>query len=140
MLFTPEEALMVAHQISNALILLSRELVAHRDIKPDNILIKLPIEGGVSRRQILNNICHPGVTFALTDFGNHSDIWRWYDNIYLDLHFQWSILQIGDVIDFKTNDYKTMSKVVAANALRGGAPYALAPEITCNNCVGSGNG
>jgi serine/threonine protein kinase len=74
-LFTPEETVMVARDISSALMLLNKELVAHRDLKPENILIRLP--AGVSRQQaLLDNINHPGIAIALTDFGNHPCCWR----------------------------------------------------------------
>jgi serine/threonine protein kinase len=71
-LFTPEEVLMVARNISCALVLLNKELVAHRDIKPDNILIRLPSNGKVTRQQVMDNINQPGVILALTDFGMSS--------------------------------------------------------------------
>jgi serine/threonine protein kinase len=66
-LFTPAEVLMVGHHISSALCLLNKELVVHRDVKPDNILIRFPAH--ISRRRAMTNIAQPGITVALTDFG-----------------------------------------------------------------------
>lgn len=67
-LFTAEEILLVARDISAALILLGKELVAHRDIKPDNIFIRLPPSASymaMTREQVLENIYRPGVVIAL---------------------------------------------------------------------------
>jgi serine/threonine protein kinase len=68
-LFAPEEVLLVGRDISSALILLNKELIAHRDIKPDNILIRLPSDDSVTRDQALTNINQRGITTALADFG-----------------------------------------------------------------------
>jgi serine/threonine protein kinase len=56
-LFSAEELLMVARDFTSALCLLPKELVAHRDIKPDNILIRLPAD--VTRKSVMDNLCQP---------------------------------------------------------------------------------
>lgn len=73
-LFKPSEVLMVARHISSALCPLNKELVAHGDLKPDNILILLPSDGSITREQALMDIDQPGVIVALADFGTPSTL------------------------------------------------------------------
>lgn len=64
---TIREILAVARDISGALAHLQAYLVAHRDIKPDHILVKAP--SGMTREQAVTDLTQPGISMALADFG-----------------------------------------------------------------------
>jgi serine/threonine protein kinase len=61
------EASRVVHDISSALCHLQKYRIAHLDIKPSNIVIRLPT--GVTHQQAFDNLALPGLSFVLTNFG-----------------------------------------------------------------------
>jgi serine/threonine protein kinase len=66
------EALLIARDISNALVHMQNYLVAHRDMKPDHILIRVP--SSITREQAIMDLTLPGIVIALADFGNSTFI------------------------------------------------------------------
>jgi serine/threonine protein kinase len=64
---TFHEILHLAHDMIAVIGHLQKEQIAHLNIKPDNILIRLPSD--VTRDSALTNLEQPGIEFVLSDFG-----------------------------------------------------------------------
>lgn len=71
-----------------------------------------------------NDICQPGVTIALADFGNKQSPHRQLSPVFSIVHHC-----IGTLFDFHANDCKEMKAEFTTGTPRGGAPITWAPEI-----------
>lgn len=101
-LFTPIEVMMITRDISSAICHLHSHRIAHRDIKPDNILFRVPSH--IHHDTAMMNISLHGITAVLSDFG---EAW-----------------------DFFENDMDHMIMPYTSVYLLGGAPNYRAPELT----------
>jgi serine/threonine protein kinase len=130
MVLLPGEILIVLRDISNALCHLRRHRIAHRDIKPDNIVFRLS-SSLVTKDSAMSNLCQPGITAILCDFGNQSISFGYNTFARLDITLIFGEHAIGLCYDFEAMGMLAMVLTWSPGSgmVLGGPTNYRSPEI-----------